>query len=367
MIDSNADMLIVVPCLNEEAHLPRLLAMLLHEAQGALVVVADGGSRDRSREIVTALSADHPNLTLLVNPKRIQSAAINLAAQRYGKGRRWMLRIDAHADYPDGFIVQLRLAAGSMRATSVVVPMVTKGHACFQKAAAAAQNSVLGTGGAAHRHMGRGQWVEHGHHALFDLALFMEAGGYDENFPANEDAELDRRLTAAGGRIWLDPRAAITYYPRSSVPALFRQYRNYGTGRARNLRRHPTGVRLRQMLPLAVVPSMISACAGLALMPFESAAALLILPMLVWMMTCLAFGALLGWRTRCPCAAGAGLAAMTMHMAWSIGFIREALSRRPMPPTPQALQFDAGPTVPIALARASVQEAAPSHELAQAS
>lgn len=342
----NSDVLIVVPCLNEEAHLPALLDSLLKNAHGALVVVADGGSTDASRRIVRSLAGSHRNLVLLDNPRKVQSAAVNLAACHYGVGRRWMVRIDAHARYPEGFIDRLRLSAGSMRATSVVVPMVTTGKGCFQKAAAAAQNSVLGTGGSPHRHVGKGQWVDHGHHALFDLSLFMAVGGYDESFAANEDAELDRRLLAAGGRIWIEPRAAITYYPRSTAQALFRQYRNYGRGRARNLKRHPVPVKLRQMAPLSVMPSILAALLGLGLGVLALEALLLVLPMLFWLIGAIVAGIVLGCRAGRWCDAGAGLAAVTMHAAWSLGFIEETLSRRRLPPPPERLKFAAKSTPP---------------------
>lgn len=341
----NADVLIVVPCLNEERHLPALLADLLRDAHGACVVVADGGSTDRSRDIVLALARRHANLMLVDNPRRIQSAAVNLAAQRHGLGRKWLVRIDAHAGYPEGYVDRLKLAAAGMRATSVVVPMVTRGEGCFQKAAAAAQNSILGTGGAPHRHRGGGAWVDHGHHALFDLTLFMAVGGYDENFAANEDAELDRRLLAAGGRIWLEPQAAITYYPRPTIGALFRQYRNYGCGRARNLRRHPARVRLRQMLPLGVIPAILSALLGLTAAavwpPAAIAGLLLALPMLCWLAGAIVAGFALGLRAGSGCAACAGVAAITMHAGWSLGFIAEALSRQPLPSPPMPLRFEA--------------------------
>lgn len=340
----NRDLLVVIPCLDEEAHLPGLLAGLLCGAGGALIVVADGGSRDGSRAIVREMARDHPNLVLLDNPRRLQSAAVNLAARRFGKGRRWLLRIDAHAEYPAGFIAKLRLAAAGMRATSVVVPMVSRGTGCFQKAAAAAQNSVLGTGGAAHRHVGKGQWVEHGHHALFDLRLFMAVGGYDESFACNEDAELDRRLSAAGGRIWLEPRAAITYFPRGSARALASQYLRYGEGRARNLLRHPSRLRLRQLLPLGVAPAIVAASVGGALAGVEPAAALLAVPMLMWLAVSLTAGALIGLRARCPCSAAAGMAAVIMHAAWSVGFIVHALRPDARADPPQSLQHD-GETV----------------------
>lgn len=338
----NSDVLIVIPCLNEEAFLPALLRAVMRNANGALVVVADGGSTDRSRGIVADMGRAHDNLVLLDNPRRIQSAALNRAARRYGRGRKWLVRVDAHADYPDGFIDRLCQAARATGATSVVVPMVTSGHSCFQKAAAAAQNSMLGTGGAAHRHVGRGGWVDHGHHALFDLPLFMTVGGYDEGFAANEDAELDRRLLAAGGRIWLEPAAAITYFPRRSMRLLFRQYRSYGKGRARNLKRHPAPVKLRQILPLGVLPALLVGLMSLPLALLRPEALLLLLPLLCWLGGSIAIGLLLGQRSRSLCAAASGFAAATMHLAWSIGFIEEALSWRPLPSPPTAFDFELG-------------------------
>ena len=37
---------------------------------------------------------------LIHNPKRIQSAAINLAVEQFGDGAEYVIRIDAHGDYP---------------------------------------------------------------------------------------------------------------------------------------------------------------------------------------------------------------------------------------------------------------------------
>ncbi|GGZ05877.1 glycosyltransferase family 2 protein [Novosphingobium colocasiae] len=331
------DVLVVIPCLNEEAHLPRLLDGLLRHARGETIVVADGGSTDRSRRIVADLARRSSRLHLLDNPAKLQSAAVNLAARRFGAGARWLVRIDAHCDYPDDYVGALLAAAMARRATSVVVPMVSVGRGCFQRAAAAAQNSVLGTGGSPHRHLGRGQWVDHGHHALFDMARYLAVGGYDEHFTANEDAELDRRLAATGARIWLEPACAITYYPRRSPLALFRQYRHYGIGRARNLRRHRVPLRLRQMLPVGVVPAVAAAVLGAALVPWLRPAAVLAAPGLIWLALVLVGGVALGMKQGDRCACASGVAAAIMHFGWSWGFLREAIARPPLPLPPARL------------------------------
>ena len=316
-----SELLIVLPCLNERAHLPGVLASLQADpaCEGALLVIVDAGSRDGTREFAEAEAAQG-RCVLLHNPKRRQGAGVNLAVERYGEGRRWLLRVDVHADYPADYVTQLMKAAAETRATSVVVSMETVGRACFQRAVALAQNSRLGTGGAAHRSSGISGWVDHGHHALMAIDSFMGVQGYDETFVANEDAELDQRLAKAGGRIWLTTDAVVTYYPRSTPAGLFLQYLRYGSGRAQTLFRHRARPKLRQMLPTLVAPSLLI-LAGLGVSPLAA------LPAVAWSTACVLYGLGLALAERSACGLMAGPAAMVMHLAWSLGFWRTVLFR----------------------------------------
>lgn len=79
-------LLLVIPCLNEERHLPALLDRF--EAEGAAydaqIVVADGGSTDSSADIVRERARANQRVHLASNPKRLQSAGVNLAVDRFG-------------------------------------------------------------------------------------------------------------------------------------------------------------------------------------------------------------------------------------------------------------------------------------------
>lgn len=322
--------LIVVPCLNEAAHLPALLhQMLSQSAPDDLVVVADGGSTDGSQAIVERMALGDARLRLLTNPARLQSAGINAAVRTYGEGRDYLVRVDAHARYPDHYVRGLIETALSRSADCVVVPMRTVAESCFQRAAATAQNSRIGTGGAAHRMGGVSGWVDHGHHALMRLNRFQAVGGYDESFSHNEDAELDLRLSRAGARIWLEASLSVDYLPRRGALSLFRQYLNYGRGRAKTLRRHRQSLRSRQVLPLAVLPSVAAALTGLILFPIHPTWLLLAAPALAWAAACLAGGAAAAVKSGAgPCGWLAGPVAMIMHLAWSIGFFRGMAERQ---------------------------------------
>lgn len=307
--------LAVIPCLNESANIGHLLIALLDNSEDLelLIAVADGGSTDGTQDIVARIADREPRIRLMNNPKRIQSAGINLAVREFGKERQWLVRLDAHAEYPKGFIATLIAEARRTQASSVVVAMKSEGADCFQRAAAVAQNSVLGTGGAAHRRAGEEGFVDHGHHALFDLEQFSTIGGYDERLSHNEDAEFDVRLARAGGKIWLTRKVDVTYFPRSHPLALYRQYVNYGRGRARTLMHHRMRPKMRQCLPACVLPTILA----LMLFPWIPFA---IAPAFLWSFCCLLSGVVLGLQQRRRCAFASGVAAMIIHLGWSIGF-----------------------------------------------
>jgi succinoglycan biosynthesis protein ExoA len=242
---------------------------------------------------------------------------VNLAVRAFGAEAELFARVDAHAAYPGDFLTRLVQAQAETGAESVTVSMraTAADGACFQQAAACAQNSVLGAGGSPHRKGGARRWVDHGHHALFRTQAFLAAGGYDEGFTHNEDAELDVRLTASGGRILLAADILIDYAPRRAAPALARQYFNYGHGRARTMLKHRIPLKARQLAPAAVAPALLLAIASGPVAPVAA------LPAAAWLCGCLMYGLVLGVRRRSACACASGAAAAIMHAAWSCGFL----------------------------------------------
>jgi succinoglycan biosynthesis protein ExoA len=277
------------------------------------IVVCDGGSADLTVTIARRAAAADNRIAIIDNPGRLQSCAINRAVSMFGHAYDFVLRIDVHGRYPTDYCIRLLEEAVATGADSVVVPMLTEGHDLITQAAAAAQNSRLGTGGSSHRHASEGKWVDHGHHALMRYSAFAAVGGYDETFSHNEDAELDYRLRAAGYRIWLSAATHMTYFPRDSFTGLFRQYLAYGRGRARNILKHRTVPKLRQALPVLILP--VAASGTFWFLHWAAA-----IPLLLWLTACLAYASALARRHHNPFLLLAGLSAMVMHLAWSTGF-----------------------------------------------
>ncbi|APG48921.1 glycosyltransferase family 2 protein [Phaeobacter porticola] len=317
--------LVVIPTLNEAiAILPCLKSLqrdpVLRDPGRCTVVVVDGGSEDDTVAIVQSYAETAPcAIHVLHNPDRIQSAGINLAVAEFGTGFDLLLRCDAHAIYPNDYATALRTAlrADDDRA-SVVVAMDSEGRTDFGKAAAWVVDTPLGSGGAAHRGGTRSGYVDHGHHAMMDLQWFRKVGGYDPSFSHNEDAELDWRLSQAGARIWLAGEVRLGYVMRDTAAALWRQYLNYGAGRAATLQKHQMRPRLRQMVP---VVNLILCALALLLAPVWPW--VLLWPgvylgaiLAVTALACLQLGAVGLWS---------GVALVVMHMGWATGVLRSAV------------------------------------------
>jgi len=310
--------LVVIPTLNEVQHLAEVMSSLatgLPPQADVTFVIADGGSTDGTVALAQRLAAADARVHWLHNPQRLQSAAINLAVQRHGNDASVLVRCDAHCSYPPRFLACLLESLERSGADAVVVPMDSSGSHCFQRAVAWVSNTWAGTGGSAHRGGQRSGFVDHGHHAAFRMASFRLAGGYDESFSHNEDAELDCRQRRLGSRIFLDATLRLGYHPRGSVASLARQYFAYGRGRSRTVRRHPGSMRARQ---LALPVNLVACAAAVALAAWSPWA-------LLWP---LAYATVLGltslaiaWKQRSACGLLGGVAAAVMHGSWAAGFL----------------------------------------------
>jgi succinoglycan biosynthesis protein ExoA len=313
---------IIIPVLNEEEYIRGVIASLIptHRKIDYELIVVDGGSTDGTSRIVEEMRAQNPRIRLELNPARYQSAAVNIGARVAKPASDIIIRADCHAEYPPDFVDGLVQELQKRDVASVVVPMRTRGSGFLQRAIAAAQNSRLGNGGAAHRTPSSSGYVEHGHHAAFDRKAFLAIGGYDESFTHNEDAEFDIRLKGSGAKIWLCSELCITYFPRRSLSALARQYFNHGSGRARTMFKHRYPPKARQLLPLAAFGmNVVSVTLGFG---FGWA---FFIPGLAYIGTCMIWGMFLALSERDPAGWVGGLAAIIMHQSWAAGFTYRSL------------------------------------------
>src|SRR4051794_11828915 len=82
-----ADVLIVIPSLNEEAQIESVIASLKvdHRCREALIVVTDGGSSDQTVAIVERIASTDPRVRVLTSVKLLSTgASVNRAVECFG-------------------------------------------------------------------------------------------------------------------------------------------------------------------------------------------------------------------------------------------------------------------------------------------
>ena len=263
---------VITPVRDEAALLRETAATILGQDWPSVeILFVDGGSRDGSRELLEELARRDDRVRVLENPAGdLGSAlAIGLAAAR----GEFVAKLDAHTFFPPGY---LRIGVERLRRGDVEWvsgPPVPVGVDPTSRRVALALGTWLGVGGAAK--WARGVDGDGGDGAApeefeLDTGVFsgvwrrdvlLGFGGWDPDWPVNEDAELASRFLAAGERIVCVPAMGARYVPRGSLRGLFRQYWRYGFYRAKTAGRHPDSLRRSQMMS----PGLVTAFAVFAL------------------------------------------------------------------------------------------------------
>lgn len=247
---------ILVPVLNEERYIAESVAAMQRQRFPGRIelLFADGGSSDRTREILEELASRDDRIRLFDNPRGTIPSGLNVALH-HARGR-WVARMDAHTVYPDDYLAlgAHRLEQGGTRWVSG--PQVARGHGRVSRAVALALLSPLGRGGSR-------KWSQEGGAefevdtgvfcGVWERATLLEYGGWDERWIVNEDSELAGRFFARGERLVCLSAMAAQYTPRDSVPGLWRQYRRYGEFRAKTAYHQPHTMRRSHLLAPGVV------------------------------------------------------------------------------------------------------------------
>ncbi|MDX1540012.1 MAG: glycosyltransferase [Geminicoccaceae bacterium] len=286
------------------------------------VVVADGGSTDRTREIARRAGQHDRRVRLIDNPDRVQAAGLNRAAR--AAIYPLLIRCDAQSRLPPHAVELMVIEHGLARGLNVggTQTAVSPGTSVGQ-AVAAVYNTWIGSGGAAYR-IGRAPAdVDTVYLGSWRRDELLAVGGWSTAVGCTEDAELNLRWRRLGGRVRLLPQIPVDYLPRTSLLSLFRQYARYGYWRTRTAALH-RGLAVRQALALTPL-----ATALLALL--ASAAPVLALPAILYG---LAVAGQSLRRRACGVRWLVPLVLTTMHLAWGAGFVAGMLTlpfRRPLP------------------------------------
>jgi cellulose synthase/poly-beta-1,6-N-acetylglucosamine synthase-like glycosyltransferase len=228
--------------------------------------LVDGGSADRTGEIVRRVAAGEPRLTLIADGRRLNlPEALNIAIER--SAGELIAKIDAHG-YPERDFLSRAVAAFESPEIGCVGGLpIQEGETRFGEALAAARGSSFGVGGGTYAIKGDRRLVNSVQCGVYRRSVLERVGAFDPTMSFGEDDELNWRVVQAGYRILLDRRIRFHYITRPTWRAAYRQYRNYGEARVRVVRRHPAFLRPHHLAPAAFVAGGAGLAAGSVAIP----------------------------------------------------------------------------------------------------
>jgi succinoglycan biosynthesis protein ExoA len=249
---------VVVPVRNAKDAIEECIASLQRQdypLERLEIVVADGGSTDGSAEAArrSAAAQPHPGVKVIANPKCTTASGLNLGIA--ASSGDVIVRLDAHSEAPPDYIrsnVEILYASG---ADCVGGKPNNVGSGYWGEAIALAMASRFGVGAHFRTSSNPGD-VDTVAFGAFRRETFRRIGPFDEDLVYSEDNEYTHRIRTGGGRIYFDPAIQFTYHPRRSLPALLRQYHNYGWGRMRHVLRDGAGASLRHLAPMTLVGAL---------------------------------------------------------------------------------------------------------------
>lgn len=264
------DASVLVPIRNEAAFIRDTAQMIIaQEFDGSIeFLMIDGDSQDGTRAILEEIADLDERVKILDNPAGDLASALNvgLAAAR----GEFVAKMDAHTYFPSSY-VQLgvdRLRKGDVGWVSG--PQIPFGVDPWSRRVALALGTPLGVGGSEkwssasepsadseEKELNTGVFS-----GVWKRSALELLGGWNPEWPVNEDSELASRYLASGQRIICLESMGARYVPRSSLRGLARQYFRYGYYRAKTAKRHPASVRPYHLAPPALVGMLLAGALG---------------------------------------------------------------------------------------------------------
>lgn len=254
---------IICPLYNEEKYLATFLDSLLQQdypKEDWEILLIDGMSKDKTREIAAKYILKYPFMRIIDNPDKIVPYAMNRGIEA-AKGDV-IIRLDAHTFYQPNYISVL--VSGLRRLKADNVGTVCKTDVLNKTPKTLAIREVLGNkfgvGNSTFRTgIDHEQEVETVPFGCWPREVFEKYGKYDVRLVRNQDIELNKRIIRGGGKIYILPDTYCTYMARETWFALSKN--NYGNGLWNILTVFYTktfsSLSLRHFIPLLFVLSLI--------------------------------------------------------------------------------------------------------------
>jgi glycosyltransferase involved in cell wall biosynthesis len=253
----------VVPVRNEEENIRASLQSLVDQSYplaGCEIIVIDGRSSDRTREIIDELILQNPRIRCMDNPSAIVPIAMN-AGIRASRGEV-IIRADGHTVYPRDYAANCVRYLELTCADNVGGPCVTvpADKSFSAKLVAAVLSSPFGVGNSRFRTSSEEGLVDTVPFGAFRRELFGRIGMYNEKLVRNQDNEFNARIRNAGGKVYLTPALTTRYHAVKRFSELLKNAFQTSRWHVFTLRQNKEAMGLRHLAPAGFLVFLLLLC-----------------------------------------------------------------------------------------------------------
>lgn len=250
---------VVIPVRNEERFISECLDSLLKQTypkDQMEWIIVDGKSDDSTWEVLESYRSLNPELIILAsNPQKTAPCAMNIGIDA-SRGK-YIVRLDAHAEYPTDYIEKCVHYLETDDADNVGGLAITRGKTPLGETIAKMLSSPFGVGNSQFRIGGKSGYVDTVPFGAFKREVFETLGGYNERLVRNQDNEMNHRIRSNGGKIYLASDINFTYYCRDTLKGIIRMAFDNGKWNVLTSKIVPGTMGWRHFVPLVFVFSLV--------------------------------------------------------------------------------------------------------------
>ena len=306
---------VIMPVRNSGDHLNKCVESILNQTYESIdeIILGVGPSDDGTHKIAAELESAEARIKVISNPSGRTASALNAAAS-IATGR-YLVRVDSHCKLEKNYVQQAIRTIQRTEAANVGGVQKAEGRSMLERSIATAMTSKFGVGNSRFHYGGVEGPSDTVYLGVYDSEIFHRLGGFNETLIRNQDYELNIRIRETGNTVWFDPNLVVRYTPRSSIPALFRQYFQYGQWKRAVVKLHPSSIKVRQIAaPLLIIGILFGITSSIFLNIWGLAVPGMYLAGVF--LASLVSKSSDGWERVCLF-----FVFPTMHIAWGLGFL----------------------------------------------
>ena len=251
---------VIIACRNEVEFICKCLDSIIESTypQHCLeIIVVDGMSIDGTRDLVQGYTDRYRQIVMIDNPQQTTPVAFNkgIAASR----GEVIVRLDAHAEYPDTYIEKGVICLDSRGVDVVGGPIVTlPGADTFvAHAISILLSTKFGVGNSPFRTGQAERFVKTVPFGVYRRSAIERVGGFDERLTRNQDNDLNARIANSGGRLLITPDLSAYYRSRPTLWGLAQYGFRTGYWNVASMGLGGSGMRPYHFVPLCFVFSLM--------------------------------------------------------------------------------------------------------------